>query len=322
MTNDIQVYILRWTNRPVHPKYVETIKQPYWKLDDRLASLNVVVHGNDSIDYETMECVCSEPFDHIRLIDARGKTDGVTQGQVALEAHMTAQVDDCMAYCIMDDDALMGHPHHTLSKIREALIDRAEGATGPFDNYRQFSKYLDREPDLEYQEMVWSPWTTTGIQCYNARAMQHIQQHVHDILSKVKSNTDYPLWLLLQLFGYRTTEFYDPSFKHACSNGEGARKDQDWYRKRILDAVHNYDVIRAKFIELEADPLYLKRIDTILRNRIKRSIKDGQGIYSSDWNIPLLKHYDELYAYIAKYLGDGYVSPYASTLKGHFTIVN
>lgn len=152
--------------------------------------------------------------------------------------------------------------------------------------------------------MIWSPWTTTGIQCYNAHAMSMTQDSWTKILSEVRSNTDYPLWLLLQSRGYRTTEFRDFTFKHVCSNGDTGSKDQAWYVKRIKDAIHNHKVIRSVFAEIRADDIYFKRIDTILKNRINRSIKDGNNIKDSTWTIPVLKHFDQLNYYVKTYLED------------------
>lgn len=119
---------------------------------------------------------------------------------------------------------------------------------------------------------------------------------------------DYPVWLTLWYFGFSNTEFHDITFKHACSNGDQGFRDQDWYMKRIHDGLMNQEIIRQHFEEYPKNDNHkelLRRVDVIERNRIQRTIKDGENIPGHrDWDIPLLNHFDNRWNYFNKFIKD------------------
>lgn len=302
MTN---LYVCRWTNRNEHKQFTSFLQHDWHSYEGIEA--HICYHGRNDLD---QSAVLAGSFGRLHGIhDFRNKTNGTQQGAFSLACHELALASGCPYYGIVDDDANFTNPVHTISKVEQALsIMPNSGATGPFDNYRMFSKYKDRNPSVEYQSMVWSPWTTTGVQFYRANAMRETYQYWKPILEQVQSNVDYPVWLTLWYFGFSNTEFHDITFKHACSNGDQGFRDQDWYMKRIHDGLMNQEIIRQHFEEYPKNDNHkelLRRVDVIERNRIQRTIKDGENIPGHrDWDIPLLNHFDNRWNYFNKFIKD------------------
>jgi len=302
------IIVGRWINRPPHRNFLRTVNDPYWYSPDRNADLVIAYHGvssGNSLDEDLMGVPTVIYHKDVSMLDFRADTDGTSQGQFAYELHRFAY--ECRntypVYALLDDDAWFKTPKPTIQSAIDAIRVEGHAATGPHDAYRRFIKYNDFMVDYPfYKKMEWSPWTTTGVQFYSSQRMSEIKEHWSRLLPTLKSNCDYPLWTILDNYGYMTSEYEDKNFIHQCSNGKSKEYTEQWYHKRILDAVSNYDNIYREFERLPDPDKAIARAEVILKNRINRSIKDGKQYMTSEWTAPLLDHYKNLDEYIDTYL--------------------
>ena len=286
------IYLIRWTNRPVHKFYREMLTSGV--CENSPIKLHIMANGDVPMDELTAAYAKSHPGQVTFEMGTKPLPTFISRAwQKTLNAGE-------QYFGLLDDDAKFTDAQFMYDRAMEAFSLDA-GACGPIIPSMLYFQHLGETEEQTRMAVIRHPWFTSGVQIYDVERLAPLwKPMIKPMMAELKWRSDFQVFMAASDLGCVPREFKCPGYKHATATGSSNGYGEGYWKSRVLTMAHDYEVT-AKYVSKFIDPeVYMKSVYRSLAGELRATLRRIREQDTSKWSVPICEDVNDFYAYIER----------------------